>query len=261
MKRRSNMVIFSVLMAAGLFLSLVSAACAPSASIIATLTMLPGTFTPIPPTRGPTNTPYPTYTHSPFEGYTPEQTRTPTPSPSPSLIPASACPPFAIDSAPPDDPSQMVDRHYDLAHLPDAFTNARSGMLENPSYAWVQVRWQGRSLYWIERIACRNAVGTAFWQITDALALPRLDPKLGEAETTLCASGGTTQGGTTQGGTTIRYAVAYGLYDPSKPAGPVIGTRRGWPVQVQAAWVMKERFVPLDMHNVVCMVEEPSNGG
>lgn len=251
MKRRSNIVIFSVLLAAALMMSLVSAACAPSASIIATLTMLPGTFTPIPPTRAPTNTPYPTYTHSPFEGYTPEQTSTPTPSPSPSLIPASACPPFAIDSAPPDDPSQMVDRHYDLNHLPSAFSNARSGMLEDPAYAWVQVKWQNRSLYWIERLACRNAQGTPFWDITDALALPRLDTKLGEAETTLCASGGTP----------IQYVVAYGIYDSSKPASAVIGTRRGWPVEVQAVWVMKDRFVPLDLKTVVCMVEETSTGG
>lgn len=213
-------------------LALCLPACAPSSAMIATLTMLPGTPTATRIIRLATPTPRPTNTLAPVNN----QLATKTP------IPPEDCPAGIYDSAAPGDPSQLAGRSYDLQNLPAGYQLEASGSLVEGETAWAAVRWEGRSLYWIQHLVCRDARRNPRWEIIDALALPRLDPQSGEALTPLCA----------YGMRRLPNAVAYGIYDPDQPAEIVDGETRGWPVQVQAAWEMTDSFVPLDLRGLTC---------
>jgi hypothetical protein len=204
--------------------------------------MLPGTPTPTRIIRLATRTPRPTNTLAPVRGSLATQTP----------IPTEKCPAGLYDLSLPADPSQLPGRSYNLKDLPEGYQLVDSGPLDSgpmadADYAWVEVRWQGRSLYWIQRLVCRDEHNAAYWEIVDALALPRLDPQSGEAQTQQCFYG-------TQ---PVAGALAYGMYDPSQPTQTLEGEASGWPVQVQAAWEMNEGFSPLDVRGLSCYYAGP----
>lgn len=209
--------------------------CAPNQAMVATLTMLPGTPTPKPPTPWPTRPPRATNTLAPVN------TRLATDTPTPAV-----CAPGSVDSAAPDDPSQLPGRRYDLKNLPKEFTMQAAGKVGDTGYQWVQVKWQGRSLFWTQKQVCVDTYGVPGWEIVDVLALPRLDAKMGEAMTTRCF----------QGDQPVALAVAYGIYDPNQPASDQKGNLRGWPLQIQAAWEIQPNFTPLSLNGLSCVVVE-----
>lgn len=221
-------------------LAIALSACAPDDALIATLTRLPATDTVVWPTRNPSQVARPTRTPTP----TPAGTRTATP------IPPSECPPFVLDSALPEDASQFPGRHYNLRKLPEGLEIQDSGSIRTAGdtgtqFSWARLTWRGRGLYWIQKQVCRDIIGQEYWEIVDVLALPRLDPASGEAETRVCFLGQQAE----------ELVVAYGIYNPSAEAVDVNGVR-GWPVQVQSAWKMGESFSFLDTRDLVCVLEE-----
>lgn len=219
-----------------LLLAALAAGCAPPTSMVATLTMLPGTPTLPRRTHAPTRTPQVTPTLETPQPATEE----------PLYVPAN-CPAGEISVAPPEDVSRMVGSSYDPEHLPDAFDLQSVDLLDNGRHRWVWVRWQGRSLYWIDKLVCRNVAGAPHWVIIDALELPRLDPALNEAETNLCYTGKKQ----------LPNAVAYGIYDPAEPVETLPGRYRGRLLEVHAAWqVTAQAFTPLDGPSLNCYVEE-----
>lgn len=195
------------------------AACAPNPSIIATLTLLPGTPTPRRPTPWPTITP-----------------RLPA---GETAIPPAKCPPFTYETAAPEDPSQMVGLHYDIDRLPAAFSEPESAEFFGPqpeqrAYRWVRVRWQGRAVYWIDRQVCLDEDARPHWEVVDVLALPRLDAAMGEVETRACTAGDETSAG----------IIAYGFIDEQKE------------LRIQAAYEIGPQFIPIDAAGVLCTPQE-----
>jgi hypothetical protein len=265
-------------------ITLLFTACAPAPYMVATLTQLPFAATP------PTSTPYPTVT--------PRNTRTPTPfstavdaagtestqtalTDGPALDPtvasaltlaavpnetavstdlaaaeatgtsAPACPPFTFDiTVPsPDTPEQFIGKHYDSVNPPTGMKGWTAGLMQDDAYSWAHVNVLNRDMVWIQKLVCRDTRGVAFWEIVDALTLPRMDVQSHEVAVDQCF----------KGEQQIPYVVAYGTYDPSKPVVPVIKALVGWPVQVKGAWELKEKFIPLGLQDLTCMVQEPQN--
>lgn len=201
--------------------------CAPSSSMIATLTMLPGTPTPTRAIPLPTRTPRPTNTIAPVRAATAPQD----------------CPAGSYDTSAPADPSLLPGRSYNLRNLPAGYELVDSGPLEDPSGAkWVEVRWEGRSLFWIQKVVCQDGQGRPYSQIVDALALPRLDPQAGEAHTRECYAGSRR----------LPYALAFGVFDPGAPPETLADGARGRPLNVQSAWEIGEQFTPLDTAGLTC---------
>lgn len=190
-------------------------ACAPNPSMIATLTLLPGTPTPRPPTPWPSITP---------------RIRAATA----TLAPAK-CPTSSYDTAAPEDPSQMIGRAYDLDRLPEEFSEPESGLFaDDPLYRWVRVRWQGRSVYWIDHQICVDTFSRAHREVVDVLALPRLDPALGEIETRACARHGEDLPG----------VIAYGMLNEDQT------------LNIQGAYAIGEQFMPIDAGDLTCKAGE-----
>jgi len=222
--------------------------------MVATLTQLPRAGTP------PTSTPYPTSTPRPtlIAVNTPtavesagisERTLTASPT-GPTITPAS-CPPFPFDTdlPHPDTPEQYIGRHYDSVNPPAGINGWSAGLLADDSYSWAHVSIQNREVYWVQKMVCRDSSGKAYWEIVDALVLPKLDPNADEVSTDLCFSRKKR----------IPFVIAYGAYDPAKPSAPVIYNFIGWPMQVKNAWEIDEKFVPLETENLTCLVQEPQN--
>ena len=208
--------------------------------MVATLTMLPGTPTPRPPTPWPSRTPRATNTFARVPGFSPTDTP----------IPPEACPTGSVDTAAPEDPSQLPGRHYDLARLPDAFELQDTGILAEPAgYSWVHVTWQGRSLFWTQKEVCQDDSDKSYWEVADVLALPRLEAQRGEAMSTQCFIGDKS----------APLVVAYGIYDPTQPAEPQPGGLRGWPLRIQAAYEIGGQFRPLNPSGLNCVVVELKN--
>ena len=239
--------LFARLLATLLLLALSGAACAPPVGMSATLTMLPGTFTPLPPTRAPTRTP--------DLSATPTLTQTPTPTGAiPSATPRSAgsapaCPlPTPDPGQPlPSTPAGFVGQHYDPNALPNGLTWVASGTLMSANYSYAHVRWQGKDLFWIQKLACQNPSGHEDWEITSALALPALNAQAHQVISNACF----------RGSTQVPFAIAYGTYDPSQPAALVANRLTGWKLQVTAAWQMTDQFKALDPQGLVCVVQQP----
>lgn len=259
---------FARLLAALILTAISAAACAPPAGMIATLTMLPGTFTP-PPTRSPSKTPKPQITETQQVFFTPtgfitlnatqspilEVTNTIQPEPSPTLsytptydATAAACPPFSMDTSlpVPDIPTGYIGRHYETASLPTGLIWIASGLLSNPDYSYTQILWQNREMFWIQKLVCKNQLDQPFWVINDSLALPNLNPQANQVYTNMCFLNGSQ----------IPFALAYGDYDPIQPA-VTISNFTGSKMQVSAAWQMKEKFTPLNLRGVTCLVQKP----
>ncbi len=240
---------------------LFTTACAPSSGMAATLTMLPGTFTPLPGKRYPTVTPHPTNTLSPIRRTlgtsTPGGETEPTPEPSSTVTipptrttdPNSGCPEIQYDqSVPsPDTVAGYIGRHYNPLLLPPELKALGSGLLQDSSSSWVQLEWQGRNLFWIQKLVCRNSAGQAYWEVVDALALPPFQKH--EAVADLCY----------QGGQLAPYIIAYGP-SPAKASGAAASTldggSKGWPVQVTAAYQMDGRFSSIDPQTLTCIIQD-----
>lgn len=256
----------AVIPALMLSLSLLVSACAPSSNMVATLTELPFAATPHTATPFPTFTPRASSTPSP--GATPDPTVVdgvgtgPTGTPTldstvaaaltlavvASDTPAPACPPFAFDTVVPipDVPANYISRHYDLRNLPQGIKGYTSGLLETDTYSWAHVQVQNRDMYWIQKLVCRDASGQPYWEIVDAITLPIMDAQAHEVTVDLCF----------QGDQDLPFAIAYGPYDPNKPAASVVAHFVGWPIQVKAAWQMKDKFIPLNPKGLTCMLQE-----
>ena len=218
-------------------LAVISAACAPPQSMVATLTMLPGSPTPPPPDPYPTRTPR----------FTPTATR-PAPTGQPTAmntISPADCPAGEFAFRAPEDPSLMIGLSFDPANLPEAFALQDQGLLSNGDYRWMWVRWQNRSLFWIDRMVCRTTTGRPHWVVVDTLALPRLSRESYEAESRLCFLDERR----------IPNAVAYGFFDPNAEVEQLADGRRGRPVEVQAAWEIGRSFTPLDLSDLRCYAE------
>lgn len=271
--------LFARLLVMLLLAALSLAGCAPPAGMSQTLTLLPGTFTPRPPTRSPSNTPdlsatptrtqfsysYPTESPTPKGSETPsfDATMTSLAAGTPSQTPrppatestsaydatAAACPPFSTDTTlpVPDVPTSYIGKHYNNTTLPAGLTWVASGMLSSTSYSYTHVQWQGREMFWIQKLACQNQAGTPFWEISDALALPGLNAKANQVYTDLCFSGSTQ----------VPFAIAYGSYDPTRPTAPIVANFTGWRMQVTAAWQMKDKFTALSLQGLTCVVQQP----
>ncbi len=204
-------------------------ACAPAPGMAATLTMLPGTFTPTRPKIVHTPTITPTRTPIPFD----ISMLTGTP---------ASCAAFTTDLTGSVDPAQSIGRRYDPANLPKVFQPVASGELASSNLRWTQVDWHGRQLYWLEKQVCQEGPATAYWQIVDALALPQLN-----------STDQTTIDTCYLNGQKMPAVIGYGTYDPSHPASVVTGGVKGWPVQVQAVWQIQNTFVPLDPQGLTCL--------
>lgn len=257
MKRLKLFKIIILVLLAGFLFS----ACAPSRAMIATLTQLPitvtptrqPTFTPRPPTPGPS----PTASITPTGGavltpdfLTPavEAPSTGTPSPTPSAGGASnagACPPFSYDRTvpSPDKPQAYIGLHFDPFDLPTGVTLAGSGALGSPDYAWYHVQVLDRDMYWIQKLVCRDASGQAYWEIADAITLPVLNAQANEVPVDLCF----------QGGQQLSNVIAYGTVDPSQPVKKVAGNVTGREVKIINAWLMQKRFAPLNPASLTCV--------
>jgi hypothetical protein len=161
------------------------------------------------------------------------------------------CPPFVFDTDVPNPeyPDLFIGKHYDSLHPPAGLKWSASGLLENENRSWARVEVQGRDIYFIQKFVCRDATGGAFWEVADAIALPLLDTRAHEVITDLCFDGNTA----------IPFVVAYGTYDPSKKAAPVVNKLVGWSVDVKSAWMMKEIFMPLDPKGLTCMFQQPQS--
>lgn len=249
---------------AGLLLLVFSvAACAPPAGMAATLTLLPGTFTPLPPTRAPTHTPdigttptatqwmrysyptlMPTLTGSPSP--TDETPFHATPNPAAS---ASTCPlPTPDPRQPlPSTPAGFVGQHYDPNALPNGLTEYTTGALMSANYSYAHVKWQGRDLFWIQKLVCQNPSGQNDWEITDVLALPILNPAAHQVISDACF----------RNSTQVPFVIAYGTVIPNQPTVQVAPNSAGWPMQVTAAWQMTDQFTALDPQGLTCLVRQP----
>jgi hypothetical protein len=247
-----------------LSLTLLISACAPAPYMMATLTQLPHVGTPSTSTPFPTLPPHPTMTPSliptALEGAATDSASTENLT-QPSLeatakdttsqaavTPPAACPPFAFDTTLPDpqNPEQYIGRHFDSNYPPDGLKILSAGLLENHSYSLMSVKAQDRDMLWIEKLVCRDTRGAPYWEIADALTPPSLDGNKQEVVASLCF----------QGERQIPFVIAYGHYDPSKPASTVIKDYKGWPVQVEKAWEMNEKFIPLGTESLTCVLEE-----
>ncbi len=263
--------------------SLLFSACAPSRSMIATLTQLPFAGTPPTPTPYPTFTPRPSGTPTPGPAITEgvgngptstvsaEQptldgtvaaaltlaalptktsavTETPPAEGTPTAAVASRCTSVTYDTSIPEPnaSANYLGRHYDDRNLPQGMRWVASGMLASDSYSWAHVQVQNQDVYWIEKLVCQDANGQPYWEIADALILPALNTQAHEVAVNLCF----------EGGQQIPYAIAYGTYDPSKPAEQVMPNFTGWPLQLNGAWQMKDKFVPLTSQSLICMLQE-----
>jgi hypothetical protein len=231
MKRAARLLILLLLAAA-------ITACAPPGSMVATLTMLPGTPTIDASERFPTRTPRATQTPIARSGSASQPTAA-------STISPADCPAGTFDSAPPEDPSRMVGLSYDPKNLPETFELVEQGQIDNGSHRWVYARWQNRSLLWIDRLACRNITGEPHWVVADVLALPRLQREAGEAETRLCFTGQER----------LPNAIAYGFFDPNAEPQEVGDGRRGRPMEIQAAWLIGRSFEALELKTLRCYAE------
>ncbi len=245
----------AILPALALCLTLLFSACAPPGNMVATLTQLPFAATP------PTFTPFPTATRSPrtptplppgYEStaailtstYAPTSTLVPTE----TITPRAACSPGTFDTTVPgpDAPEQFIGKHYDPNNPPIGMKWLGTGSLGTNDSRWTHVQVQGRDMYWIEKIACRDSSGQPYWEIADALALPVLNTQAHQVVVNLCFNGARQ----------LTSVVAYGSYDPSQPAAPVSGGVTGWPVQVISAWQMKDRFTPIGAQGLTCVVQQ-----
>jgi hypothetical protein len=83
------------------------------------------------------------------------------------------------------------------------------------------VRWQGRSLYWIDHQICQDTARRPFYEVIDALSLPRLDPARGEIETRSCLSDNQP----------LENVIAFGMLDTDQPEAKTLN--------VQAAWIIE----------------------
>lgn len=251
-----------------LIIILSTVSCAPPAGMIATLTMLPGTFTPM-PTHSPTRTPRPLTSPTDTPQAYPVSSLTPTPastilsttetvsntesSPTPAETATmdatnAACPPFKLDTTlpVPDVPGSYIGRHYDTTALPTGISLLNSGMLSNPEYSYAQLLWQERNMFWIQKLVCHNSSGAQFWVINDALALPKLNPTANQVYTDTCFSKGVQ----------IPFAIAYGNYDPGAST-ITISNFSGWKLQITSIWQMKDKFAAVAPGGVTCLVQNP----
>lgn len=213
-------------------LTLILSACAPSTSMIATLTMLPATLTPARPT--------PIRTQTSLPPATPAAARTETSTPIP-------CPPANVDTTHPlpKDAAGFVGRTFDQLQLPKALKLDASGLLASNDYSWARLEWQGQAMMWVQKLVCRTNSGKPYWQVVDALQLPTIDPVKNETTTDLCFNGEQQ----------IPFAIAYGTFEPAQPT-QTVNNFSGWPMQVKNAWQMKDRFVPLDPTGLTCLVQD-----
>ncbi len=278
--------------------SLLFSACAPSSAMIATLTQLPFAATPPTFTPYPTSTPRPSstpvsgatlvegvgsgptstgsaeqptldgtvaaaltlaalptktsaVTETPSAGETSAVESAVEATPTPTVAAVSRCASISYDKAIPEPNTRenYIGRHYDDRNLPQGMRWVASGMLASGPNSWVHVQVQNQDVYWIEKLACQDTNGQPYWEIADALILPALNTQAHEVAVNLCF----------EGGQQIPYAVAYGTYDPSKPAEQVMPNFTGWPLQLNGAWQIKDQFVPLTSQSLVCMLQESQN--
>jgi hypothetical protein len=235
--------------------TLLFSACSPSGSMIATLTQLPFAATP------PTFTPYPTATrHARTSTPVPpgfeanNASLTGTPASSPTIVPSEtitvrvSCSPGTFDTTvpSPDTPEQFIGKHYDQGSPPNEIKWLANGSLGTNDRSWAHVRVLDREMYLIQKIACRDANGLPYWEIADALTLPMMDIQAHEVAVDLCFNGSRR----------LANVIAYGSYDPSQPAAPVVSGLVGWPVQVKSAWEMKDRFIPIGAQGLTCLFQE-----
>ena len=256
MKRWSH----AVILALSLGFTLLFSACAPSRNMLATLTQLPFAATPPTYTPGPTMTPRATRTatNTPpgYEATSAVLTSTyavhlvtATATAVPTATVRAACILSAYDeTAPgPDAPEQYFGKHYNLDHPPAEITVLGSGNLETDKLSWAHVRVQGQDMYWIQKVGCRDANGQPYWEIADALTLPQLNTQANEVVANLCFSGDRQ----------FSNIIAYGTYDPTTPATPVVKNIIGWPIQIISAWQMKDRFIPISSRGLTCVFQKP----
>jgi len=176
----------------------------------------------------------------------PLQTATPLVQPTATNTP-SPCPPFSFDTAlpNPDVPDNYIGRHYDWRALPTGLRRAFGVFIEGPpDYAWSGMLKNNEEMYWLQRLICRDAKGAAYYEIRDALVLPRIGKDQTRADA--CKAGGND----------IRWIIAFGKYDEKKPPIP-IGESRGWKFyEVDFAWridTQAEKFIQLFTEDLECI--------
>ncbi len=236
--------------------TLLFSACAPRGNMVATLTQLPFAATPATLTPGPTRTPRATSTFTPappgYESTSAARTSTHT---ARQVIFAetneptaqAACTPGIYDETvpAPDAPEEFIGKHYQQEKLPPEIQLLDSGSLEE-GWNWLHVRVQNQEMYWIQKIACGEDKDEPYWEIADALTLPQLNTEANEVVVDLCF----------YNMRRLTNIIAYGVYDPSIPAAPVINNVVGWPVRVISAWEMQQRFVPIGARQLTCVQEK-----
>lgn len=230
-----------------ILLSVSLATCAPAPQMAATLTLLPGTFTPLPPTPRPTSTRAATPTAGSLLG-TASPNQTPQARKTSAAQTSSNCT-IAYDRFLPssDTPASFIGRHYDTQHLPAGLQLSGSGLLESNEYSWTHLRWENRDLYFVSKMICRDKMGKAYYEVADALLLPPLDTQAHEVVTDMCF----------QNDQGVPFAIAYGSYDPTQPAVTVASNFTGARINVKQAWQMTDRFVALDPAKLTCILQEP----
>lgn len=192
-------------------------------------------------TRESTSTPWTRRTKTPTTTWTPHPpTNTPIP-----------CPPFSLDTKipQPDLPENYIGRHYDLRNLPEgleelggSITRDQSGTHEFAvnSFAWKE----NRTLYWLEKLMCRDQDGMPYFEIVDAIATPPL--KGDETDAWVCI----------QDDREVDFWVALGRYDPSTPEITIRGFT-GWPyAEILFAFQLdfeNGRFNELDPTGWICL--------
>jgi hypothetical protein len=112
---------------------------------------------------------------APAPADTPVSTMGSTPGPTPTLIPPDACPPFAYDSLAVDiagstGPAGFIGRHYDSLAYTDAVDGYQSEMLDDV-HAWEDLHTRTLHYEFLERMVCRNASGSPFFEVKDAQIL------------------------------------------------------------------------------------------
>jgi hypothetical protein len=224
-----------------------SSACAPAPGMAATLTMLPGTFTPRPNTPVPTITSHPTNTVAPIPRELPFRQRTMEANATPSALEflpqltPGRCGFKVAETALPQTMEGFTGQRYNLDQLPEGMTLVDGGMLSDRKTAWLHLTLQGRHLFWLMNDLCASDQKQTQGLVKDSLALPELDAQTSLAIFPTC----------TLDGEAMNNIIGYGSLQPNSAAdGTVLADSAVW--DIQAAWEVGLKFTAIDPQRLDC---------